>query len=654
MWGDQIGDSFGAGGVGVTGTGAGGGGGRGEGIGLGDIGGAAATHARPLAIQAQGQGFGNGQGRLGGAHQLSSPHLRAGTATVNGRLPPEVIQRIVRQNFGRFKFCYTEGLRNNPSLQGRVATKFVINRDGSVLTTQDSGSDLPDQSVVQCVVRAFSNLSFPQPEGGIVTVVYPLLLNPDANEDSVDVRMTTTKVEVQLASVGHAPRPCSAAADLAFDERRTLWAERLSSVSTAAGAIDVYRRALADCEAPTWRERHALLSMMVGRLPNARERVALWRELLENAAEADLVYRATLARVQTASDLKELHDALGLRSVDPDLLAGMLAKAKTPADRLSTLRAAALKWQDDLELSLRVLDAYDDIGDDGGGRAWARRLRHQPDATSHVYTRVGEYYLRLSRRETAPVAGRDADEARRTFGEIVEFAPEDPVARRRLGDLLRAHGWYEEAFRQYETLAQLTPDDPSVPLLLASAAQGMGRIEEAVSWAEKAAAAGAPDGTSTLSKAARATASSFIAWAEEQASKAGKKDDADKLRARAKRVSGTDAAPSGSVRFIVTWSHPEVHPVMWTTALGAPMPAQDNFPFYGVAECVLPAASPGIELRLDPEEAAHVARLGATVVVTALAFEGTPKERIAHIEVSFATPTVRVRLGDDGLHVEAP
>jgi Ca-activated chloride channel family protein len=336
----------------------------------------------------------------------------------------------------------------------------------------------------------------------------------------------------------------------------------------------------------------------------------------------------------------------------------MLKRAKTPADRLSTLRAAALKWPDDLELSLRVLDAYDDVGDDGGGRAWARRLRHRPDATAHVYTDVGEYYLRLSHRESAPLADRDAEEARRTFGELVEFAPEDPVARRRLGDLLRAHGWYEEAFRQYETLAQLTPDDPTVPLLLASAAQGMGRIEEAVSWAEKAASTGAPDGSSPLARAARATASAFIAWAQDDAARAGRKDDADKLLARGKRVAGADAAPAGSVRFVVTWAHPELHPVLWTGALGAPMPAQDNFPLYGLAEAMLPAGSPEIELRLDPEDAARAARLGARAVVTALVGEGTPAERIVHVDVGFGDPQhgavvdVKVRLADDGLHVE--
>ncbi len=463
-----------------------------------------------------------------------------------------------------------------------------------------------------------------------------------------------------LATVGHAARPCGAGADLPFDERRLLWGERLASASTAVQALDVYRRALADCEAPGWRERTTLLVTMVGHLGTVRERVALWRSLLGSPA-ADVVYRAIVVRIQTADDLKALHDALGLRSVDPELLAGLLVKAKTPADRLPVLRAAALRWPDDLELSLGVLDAYEDAGDDAGGRSWARRIRHRSDATAHVYTNVGEYYLRLSRRESGPSADRDADEARRTFGELVEFAPEDPVARRRLGDLLRAHGWYDEAFRQYETLAQLTPDDPAVPLLLAAAAQGMGRIEEAVSWAEKAASAGSPDGTSPVSRAARATASAFLAWAREDASRGKRQDELDRLRARARRVASADAAQPGSVRFLVTWSHPELHPVLWTSALGAPMPSSDSFPLYGVAEAVLPASpDPGIELRLDPEDAARAARLGAGAVVTALIAEGTSDERIVRLDVGFADAAhgpitqVKVLLQGGSLRTELP
>jgi hypothetical protein len=125
--------------------------------------------------------FGTPLGRLSpnpSSTTTKSPTLRQGTTMVNGRLPPEVIQRIVRQNFGRFRLCYENGLRSNPALEGTVSVKFVIGRDGAVSSTSDGGSDLPDQSVVSCVVRGFGNLSFPQPEGGIVVVTYPIIFKP--------------------------------------------------------------------------------------------------------------------------------------------------------------------------------------------------------------------------------------------------------------------------------------------------------------------------------------------------------------------------------------------------------------------------------------------------------------------------------------------
>jgi len=117
-------------------------------------------------------------GRLGDPRRQIVPRIRQGATSVNGRLPPEVIQRIVHQKFDRFLGCYKEGLKSNPSLQGRVQVKFVIDREGNVSVAADGGSDIPDQGVTQCVVRLFGTLRFPQPEGGIVTVVYPLMFNP--------------------------------------------------------------------------------------------------------------------------------------------------------------------------------------------------------------------------------------------------------------------------------------------------------------------------------------------------------------------------------------------------------------------------------------------------------------------------------------------
>jgi hypothetical protein len=101
--------------------------------------------------------------------------VAAGAVQVNGRLSVDVVQGVVRKSFAGFRACYENGMRTNPNLAGRVTVKFVIDRSGSVATAQDGGSEMTDPTVVGCVVRGFGNLSFPQPEGGMVTVVYPII-----------------------------------------------------------------------------------------------------------------------------------------------------------------------------------------------------------------------------------------------------------------------------------------------------------------------------------------------------------------------------------------------------------------------------------------------------------------------------------------------
>lgn len=167
----SIGEGIGAGGLGLSGPGQGGGG-KGIGVGLGQIG-----TCSGVTCNGSGQ-WGSSSGRLGGSHATSAGRVRfARDVTVSGRLPPDVIQRTVRQNFGRFRACYEIGLRQNPNLEGRVVARFVIGRDGAVGNVS-AGGDLPDAQVRSCVASAFYGLSFPAPEGGIVTVSYPIVLTP--------------------------------------------------------------------------------------------------------------------------------------------------------------------------------------------------------------------------------------------------------------------------------------------------------------------------------------------------------------------------------------------------------------------------------------------------------------------------------------------
>jgi hypothetical protein len=125
-------------------------------------------------------GSGTGTGGPGlGNHKTRAPNpLRPGKLELSGRLPPEVIQRVVRQNFGRLRMCYEQGLGRNPNLEGRVEVRFLIGSDGRVSSASAGASSLPDSTVTSCVVSTFYAIGFPSPEAGTVRVTYPISFTP--------------------------------------------------------------------------------------------------------------------------------------------------------------------------------------------------------------------------------------------------------------------------------------------------------------------------------------------------------------------------------------------------------------------------------------------------------------------------------------------
>ena len=276
--------TFGAGGLGLSGIGEGGGG-IGSGIGLGTVG--------------TGQGFGSGHGRLGGEHRTNPPSVRMGAVSVSGSMPPEVIQRIVRQNFGRFRLCYENGLRSNPNLQGRVSVRFIIGSEGSVSSLSNGGSDLPDADVVACVVRSFNGLTFPPAESGVITVTYPILFTPEGGTPA------------QSASRFTSPSPSAVHRD--GDERWTTQGE--DALVKLRGAVH---------EGETSRQRHdALVRGLLARgrfaealtaarrfaeidpdLPGARELLA---QTAAAAGEGVLARTSLDAELEVAPSNADLH-----------------------------------------------------------------------------------------------------------------------------------------------------------------------------------------------------------------------------------------------------------------------------------------------------------------------------------------------------------
>jgi hypothetical protein len=112
-----------------------------------------------------------------GTTQATQKAPSSATCGVSGRLPPESIQRVIHLNFGRFRGCYQDALLTRPKLSGRIDVSFVILRDGTV-TDVTASSDTLGETLTTCIGHAFEMLEFPKPDGGIVSVKYPLVLSP--------------------------------------------------------------------------------------------------------------------------------------------------------------------------------------------------------------------------------------------------------------------------------------------------------------------------------------------------------------------------------------------------------------------------------------------------------------------------------------------
>jgi hypothetical protein len=106
------------------------------------------------------------------------PATHSSAKPAGGRLAPIIIQTVVRNQFRWFRLCYEEGLKRDPKLEGKVGTRFVIDPDGRVRDVIVEGTTLHDREVIACIVRGFKALTFPPPDGGKVTVVYPIMFSP--------------------------------------------------------------------------------------------------------------------------------------------------------------------------------------------------------------------------------------------------------------------------------------------------------------------------------------------------------------------------------------------------------------------------------------------------------------------------------------------
>jgi len=101
--------------------------------------------------------------------------VQPATMKVAGTLDEDVIRRIVRAHINEVRYCYNQGLAEDPELSGRVVVEMKIDGTGTAAASVDS-TDL-EGDVPQCIADAASRWAFPRPaDGGTVVVHYPFVL----------------------------------------------------------------------------------------------------------------------------------------------------------------------------------------------------------------------------------------------------------------------------------------------------------------------------------------------------------------------------------------------------------------------------------------------------------------------------------------------
>ncbi len=100
------------------------------------------------------------------------------SAYTTGTPSPAVIQSIVRSNYDAFRRCYESALARDPKMEGRLDVRFEITAEGKVMRARIAENTLPDCDAARCVRDNFRSLLFPKPQGGIVTVTYPIMFSP--------------------------------------------------------------------------------------------------------------------------------------------------------------------------------------------------------------------------------------------------------------------------------------------------------------------------------------------------------------------------------------------------------------------------------------------------------------------------------------------
>ena len=114
-------------------------------------------------VSTRGRGGGTkGFGRGGGFGSRGSVNLSFGTSAIDveGSIDKAAVLRVVRSNRAQLERCHSSVLQKNPSIQGRVKVRWII-QDDRVVSAKVIGNESGSSALARCLVSRLKNWRFP-------------------------------------------------------------------------------------------------------------------------------------------------------------------------------------------------------------------------------------------------------------------------------------------------------------------------------------------------------------------------------------------------------------------------------------------------------------------------------------------------------------
>lgn len=98
----------------------------------------------------------------------------------DSKVAPEEIRSKIKENVSSFQDCYTEGLKNNPKLGGKVVLDWDVDEKGLVKRVAVKLTTMKSDKVENCMVDKLRAITFsPAPAGQVINVTYPFKFSAD-------------------------------------------------------------------------------------------------------------------------------------------------------------------------------------------------------------------------------------------------------------------------------------------------------------------------------------------------------------------------------------------------------------------------------------------------------------------------------------------